>query len=81
MIMQQRVERWLCYWIAKPTSWVIFGIWLAVKYGWLGIAWCVNRLREKWAKRQTANKPVVLAELPIVAPSKRAGRREVACKK
>jgi hypothetical protein len=80
MIMQQRVERWLSYWVAKPTSWVIFGIWLAVKYSWIGAAWCVKRLREKWAQRQGASKPMVLVELPIPAPSKRARRQEVARK-
>jgi hypothetical protein len=75
--MQQRVERWLSYWVAKPTSWAIFGVWLAVKYCWIVAILCINRLRDNWAQRQGANKPVVLAELPIVAPSKRAGGREV----
>jgi hypothetical protein len=79
-IMQQRVERWLSYWVAKPTSWAIFGIWLAVKYGWFGIAWYLNRLREKWTKRETNGKPAVLAELPIAVPTRRANKREVARK-
>jgi hypothetical protein len=76
-IMQQRVERWLCYWIAKPTSWAIFEIWLTVKHSWFGAAWCVKRLLEKWTKRQTVDKPVVHAELPNARPTKRARRPEV----
>jgi hypothetical protein len=74
--MQERIERWLCYWVAKPISWAIFGFWLALKYGWFRAAWCVDRLRERWAKRQIESKPVVRTELPIVPPTKRA-RREV----
>jgi hypothetical protein len=79
-IMQERIERWLCYWVAKPISWAIFGIWLALKYGWFRAAWCVNRLREKWAKRQINGKPAVHDEKPIAVPPKRASRREVAKK-
>jgi hypothetical protein len=82
--MQERMERWLGYWIAKPISWSIYGIWLALKYGWRGVAWSVNRCRERWkawrAKRQIDDKSIVHTERPTAVPAKRASRREVARK-
>ena len=30
--MQEGTERLLNYWIAKPLSWAIFGLWLALKF-------------------------------------------------
>ena len=78
--MQKRIERWLTYWLAKPISWAVFGLWLAVKYGWFGAAWCVNQVRERWttwrAKRQAEDKPAIYAELPFAAPTRRASKRE-----
>ena len=80
--MQERIERWLSYWVAKPISWVIFGIWLALKYTWLGCAWCVNRIRERWnnwrVKAPINGTPVVHAGLPIVVPAKRGSKRQAA---
>ena len=78
--MQERIERWLAFYVAKPIAWAIFGVWLAVKYAWFGVAWCVNWLREKWvawrAKRQAGDKPTVHAQLPFTAPTRRGGKRE-----
>lgn len=77
--MQERIEIWLAFWVAKPSAWAIFGIWLALKYAWLGAAWCVNRASEKWAawraKRNDADKPVVIDDCPIDVPTKRVKRQ------
>ena len=78
--MQERIERWLAFWLARPISWAVFGFWLALKYGWFGAAWCVNRLRARWAarraKRQADDKAIVHAQLPFTAPTRRGGKRE-----
>ena len=83
--MQERIERCLTYWLAKPISWAILGILVAIRYGWLGTRWCVNRLREKWtawwAKRKSDDTPVVQAGLTIAGPTTRAHRREAATKR
>jgi len=70
-------------------SWrsTIFAVWLALKYGWLGIMWFVNRPSERWkawrTKREVAAKtvvPAIHADLPMVVRTKRVSRREAARK-
>ena len=81
--MQERVERWLNYWLAMPISWLIFWLWVALKYAWLRAAWCAIKLREKWAawcaKSKTSGTSAAPAQLPFVA-LKRGSKREVAQK-
>ena len=78
--MQERIERWLTFYVAKPISWAIFGLWIAVKHGWIGVVWCVNRVRERWttwrAKRRADDEPIVHAQQPFTAPTRRGGKRE-----
>ena len=73
--MQERVERWLSYWVAKPIAWAIFWIWIGLKYSWFGIVWCTNKVREKWTvwrAKRTINGTTV--EVPV----KRTGKRQAA---
>ena len=46
--MQNRIETWLSYWIARPVSWAIYGLCIAVMFvysaGIRGIIW----LRQRW---------------------------------
>lgn len=81
---QERLEGALSFLITKPLAWTIYGLWLAVKFGWLGLVWCVIWLRDKWsawwAKSTNSDAPVIRTELPITAPTKRVNKREVARK-
>lgn len=81
--MQERIERWFSYWTAKPLSWAIFGIWLALRFTWLVAMWCVCRLHERWAvwwaKGKSDEKPVQ-AGLTIAVPTKRTTRGEAAAR-
>ena len=72
--MQERVEKWLCYWMAKPMSWAIFGIWLALKYAWIGCAWCGHKLRERWKMWRAKGNAVIHPD----SPTKRANNRQAA---
>ena len=40
---QERIEGVANYFVAKPLAWIVYGIWLALVYSWLGAAWCVNQ--------------------------------------
>lgn len=77
--MQERVERWLSYWITKPMSWVIFWLWLALKHSWLGAMWCVTKLRERWTAWRAKRAINGSAQVPFVA-LKRPNKREAAQK-
>ena len=82
--MQERIERWLSFWLAKPIAWAIFTAWLALKYSWVGAGWCVRRLYEHWrawrGNNGVSGAPIIHDKLPVAAPTKRASRREVARK-
>ncbi len=69
--MQERVEKWLCYWVAKPISWTIYGVWVAIKYAYAGGARKFSELRERWTAWRAKG------QLPISPTTKRASRREV----
>ncbi len=45
---QMKIEKAVNFVTAKLLAWVIFGLWLALKYGWLGAAWCARWLEESW---------------------------------
>jgi hypothetical protein len=69
---QVKIEKAVNFVTAKPLAWVIFGLWLALKHGWLGAAWCAMSLRERWRAWRSQGKPAVLnEELP---PNGRVGR-------
>jgi len=69
---QIRIEKAVNFVTAKPLAWIIFGIWLALKYGWLGAVWCARWLRERWRAWRSARKePAAGVEL---LPNGRAGR-------
>ena len=82
LTMQESMERWLNYWVAKPTSWTIFGLWTAVKYTWFGIVWLAIWLHEQWtawrSKSETPADPVLTTEPQILAPTKRSTKRQAA---
>ena len=79
MVMRENVERWLNFWVSKPLSWVIFGLWLVLVYTWIGVVWCAGKVREKWTAWRTKGVPrdnppaqLVPAEPLHVAPSAHA---------
>jgi hypothetical protein len=80
--MQERIERWLTFWVAKPIAWAIVGLWLALKYTWVGVAWCASRVRERWmvwrAKPAINGVPVAHAGPTNPAPTRRSSKRQAA---
>ena len=89
--MRENVERWLNFWVSKPLSWVIFGLWLVLVYTWIGVVWCAGKVREKWTAWRTKSEPrdnpaaqlapadvaqAAHVELPIAEPTKRASKRQ-----
>jgi hypothetical protein len=88
IVMREKVERWLNFWVSKPLSWVIFGLWLVLVYTWIGVVWCAGKVREKWTAWRTQRRPdeqlanpdhvaqAAHTESPIAEPAKRASKRQ-----
>lgn len=55
--MQEKVEQWLNRWVSKPTSWTLFGVWIALKFTWFGIVWLAIWLHDKWTAWWSKNAP------------------------
>lgn len=73
--MQEKVERWLNNWVSKPTSWTIFGLWIAVKYTWIGVAWCMTWVHEQWTAWRSKSEPHVDSVPVPDAPAMRRKRQ------
>jgi hypothetical protein len=80
--MRECVERWLTFWAAKPISWAIFAVWIAIKCTWFGGAWSARKARDKWTawrnKSAINGAPVVCTQPPIPVTSKRGSKRQAA---
>ncbi len=70
-----QIEKFLSYTIAKPLAWLLYALWLAVKFSWRCIVWCARKTRERCSKLWTRARATARTKLPLSTHLKDSTKR------